>query len=145
MPGLGYYLQQHRGPTARIELGCVEVASCTMSAFMPAPYFLTRQKAFLVNHCCQSSPFLLLHLLLCRPHPFISLQHCCYKAVFLEGFQFAIISKPQEYRHTNLCHQYELKRFHCSTKKEKEESSQLWCISYVAPPHPHQNIWPPQY
>lgn len=126
MPGLGYYLQQHRGSTARIELGCVEVASCTMSAFMPAPSFLTRQKASLVvNLCCQSSPFLLLHLLPCRPHPFISVQHCCCKAVFLEGFQFAIISKSQQYRHTNLSvTSMNLRGFTAPLKKREESSAQ---------------------
>lgn len=96
MPGLGYYLQQHRGSTAMVELGCVEMASCTMPSLMPAPYFLTRQKTSpVVDHRYQHSPLFLLHLLPCRPCPFISVQHCFYKAVFLEGFQSAMLSKSK--------------------------------------------------
>lgn len=124
MPGLGYYLQQHRGSTAMRELGCVDIASCTMSSFMPAPYFLPRQKAsLLVDHCYQCSSFFLLHLLPCRPHPFISIQHCFYKAVFLEGFQSAIISKSQKiWSYKSFCHQCGIKRFHCSSKRGRERS-----------------------
>lgn len=118
-----------------VELGCVETASCIMPSLMPAPYFLTRQKTSLVvDHRYQHSPLFLLHLLPCRPRPFISVQHCFYKAVFLEGFQSAILSKSK-----NVVTQIflrGLKRFHCSSKRARERSKLLALVQELCSPCP---------
>lgn len=131
MPGLGYYLQQHRGSTAMVELGCVEMASCTMPSLMPAPYFLTRQKTSpVVDHRYQHSPLFLLHLMPCRPCPFISVQHCFYKAVFLEGFQSAILSKSK-----NVVTQIFLRGSY-SSKRARERSKLLALVQELCSPCP---------